>query len=129
MQDCYNASPNWPFEIEPDLCYEVDAHKRAVRRAHRERLMKARRNYWGNYRNTFFMKLEKKHCSWLEGIALCKVVDTPHPCSCPICGNPRRHFETPTDQEIRNYLAYCDQLEELGYHRPHFRGRSWWDYD
>jgi hypothetical protein len=52
---------------------------RAIRRAHRARLKKARRFHWGRR---------------LRGSALGMVVDTPTPCSCWMCGNPRRYFGT-----------------------------------
>jgi hypothetical protein len=50
---------------------------RAVRRAHRARLKKARRYYFARV---------------LDVHELGKVVDTPKPCSCFMCGNPRRYF-------------------------------------
>jgi len=57
---------------------------RSERRHHTERLKKNRKMHWGR-------KLGEKELS--------KVVDTPTPCSCPLCGNPRRHFGTKTIQE------------------------------
>jgi len=33
------------------------------------------------------------------------VATTPQPCSCPMCGNPRRHFGKPTMQERRATLG------------------------
>lgn len=33
--------------------------------------------------------------AWIGHIAT-----TPKPCSCPLCGNPRRHFGTRTRQEL-----------------------------
>jgi hypothetical protein len=58
----------------------------AFRRAQRARLMRNRRNYWGGK---------------LTGQRLSVVVDTPKPCSCPMCGNPRRIFDKPTIQELK----------------------------
>jgi len=60
--------------------------KRSERRHHTERLKKNRRIHWGR-------KLSKKE--------LGEVVNTPTPCSCPMCGNPRRHFGIKTIQELR----------------------------
>lgn len=36
---------------------------------------------------------------------------TPHPCSCPMCGNPRRHFGEKTIQEKRADQMMATQLE------------------
>lgn len=49
----------------------------AQRRADRARLRKKRGRYWWGHR------LTAKEASM--------VVDTPTPCSCWMCGNPRRH--------------------------------------
>lgn len=50
---------------------------RAERRSHRARLKRARKWWWGRI---------------LAAKELGKVVDTPTPCSCWVCGNPRRYF-------------------------------------
>lgn len=53
--------------------------KRAIRRQHRERLLKNRKQIlksWG-----YFQEIPEK--------ILKKLIDTPKPCSCPGCGNPR----------------------------------------
>ncbi len=63
--------------------------KRAIRRHHIERL-KAKRikeDYW----------CDKMDNPRLLGIC----VNTPHPCSCYVCGNPRKHFNEKTIQEKR----------------------------
>lgn len=70
-------------------------NSRAIRRAHAERLKKYRRNWWGS-------SLASKH--------LGKVVDTPTPCSCWMCGNPRRYSGERTIQERRQTQ---NQVEEL----------------
>jgi hypothetical protein len=62
--------------------------KRAIRRHHYQRLKRKRKNYW--YRN-----LSDRHL----GI----VVNTPRVCSCPLCGNPRRHWNEMTVQERREF--------------------------
>lgn len=59
---------------------------RQQRRHHRERLKKARASHWGGIANTATPLL---------------VIDTPTPCSCWMCGNPRRHFGEKTIQERR----------------------------
>ena len=50
---------------------------RAIRRAHRERLKKARRFHWGRD-----LSQEPKF--------LAMAIDTPTTCSCAMCCNPRR---------------------------------------
>jgi hypothetical protein len=60
---------------------------RAIRRAHKVRLKKARKNWWGHD------PLSEK----LIGLA----IDTPATCSCWMCGNPRKHFGERTIQERR----------------------------
>ena len=59
---------------------------RSERRHHRERLKKARQRHWGRD---------------LRGQPrdLGRVVDTPTPCSCPMCGNPRRFLSLSSVQE------------------------------
>lgn len=59
---------------------------RQQRRHHRERLKKARSGHWGGIAG--------------NGKAD-QVVDTPTPCSCWMCGNPRRYFGEKTIQERR----------------------------
>ena len=63
---------------------------RAIRRHHRERLKKARRNYWCyHYLNNPMSEAQ-----------LSVATGTPHPCSCLGCGNQRR-YDGPTRQERR----------------------------
>lgn len=73
--------------------------KRAIRRHHRERLKKTRRNYWSmdfdREFNPEFLDQE------IETKKLGKVVNTPHPCSCYACGNPRKHFGEIPMRELR----------------------------
>lgn len=62
--------------------------KRASRRHHTARLKRARGHHWGR---------DIRHEQKLLG----KVIDTPTPCSCWMCGNPRRYFKVLTRQERR----------------------------
>lgn len=62
--------------------------KRALRRHHAARLKAVRRFHWGR---------DIRHDAKLVG----KVVDTPTPCSCWMCGNPRRFQNELTCQERR----------------------------
>ena len=36
---------------------------------------------------------------------------TPKRCSCPMCGNPRKHFGQKTLQEMRSDINFTEQLE------------------
>lgn len=85
---------------------------RAVRRHHRERLMKARQNYWGN------RSLGKDNPSQTEGEwsprTLGMVVNTRQMCSGCCCGNSRKWFGERTIQEQRRYqeplfTLLCDE--------------------
>lgn len=66
-----------------------------IRRHHTTRLKKKRRKYWRRD-----MLNDKE--------LLSKVVKTPCTCSCPMCGNPRKHFNEKTIQERRNAIKYFD---------------------
>lgn len=66
-----------------------DEKKRGLRRHHIERLKKCRQHHWG--RN-------------LSGKELGKAVNSPCPCSCFLCGNPRRWGEKAV-QEKRGLIA------------------------
>ncbi len=61
---------------------------RAERIAHRERLKVNRRYYWGQD-----LLFEKNNCTK-------SIVDTPTPCSCWVCGNPRKFFNQKTLKEL-----------------------------
>lgn len=45
--------------------------------------------------------------------AVGKRVSTRQPCSCWMCGNPRRHFKQATMQEIRSTAKFVDDVENL----------------
>ena len=62
---------------------------RALRRPHRARLLLRRRHYFGRT---------------LTAVEAAQAVTTSTPCSCWMCGNPRRHFGQPTLHEIRATL-------------------------
>jgi len=59
---------------------------RAYRRAQTERIKRARRKWWGRT---------------LSPKELGEVAKTPTPCSCYMCGNPRKHWSEPPIQERR----------------------------
>lgn len=80
--------------------------KRAIRRHHYDRLKKTRKNYWGRTWNNHPMD---------EG-QLGVVANTPTPCSCFGCGNPRKYFKTITTQEWKSLLSFYEQCEEVEYY-------------
>jgi len=90
---------------------------RAIRRHHRARLKKARQNYWG------YGKFGWRSYCQFETIKMSpqvhgSVVNTPTPCSCYMCGNPRRNTwqsakECLTMQERRAFEDYKYNIEEL----------------
>jgi hypothetical protein len=60
-----------------------------------------------------------KHCqhNWLADAhnpkrKLGLFARTPVPCSCTMCGNPRRHFKDRTLQELKADAAFRSQIEE-----------------
>lgn len=59
---------------------------RTERRHHRQRLKNKRRFHWG--RDLLNDKISAN-----------KAIDTPCPCSCYACGNPRKYFKQKTMQE------------------------------
>lgn len=62
---------------------------RAFRRHQRERLKKKRSHYYGGWAGS-------------SPRTLGLILTTPTPCSCPMCGNPRKHFGEITRQEKKN---------------------------
>lgn len=70
-----------------------DASLRALRRHHIERLKKYRQKYWGYWRWADGSKMSDRQ----KGV----VVNTPKPCSCWMCCNPRRLNGERTMQEQR----------------------------
>lgn len=65
----------------------MKTYQRAVRRHHRTKLLKKRKNYW-NWR------IE-------DGLIHKRVINTPKPCSCFMCSNMRRYWGETTPQEQR----------------------------
>ncbi|SOE66820.1 hypothetical protein SAMN05414139_02916 [Burkholderia sp. D7] len=67
----------------------------ARRRADRARIKERRRYWWGRY--------------LVDATERGKVIDTPTPCSCPMCGNPRHYFGERTIGERRWFQQVEDQ--------------------
>jgi len=78
---------------------------RARVRHHCERIKNQRARYL-LYINNFDLSLER----------LGKLIATPKPCSCSMCGNPRKIWREVTMRERRNELHY--QLELKSYIEP-----------
>ena len=50
------------------------------------------------------------------------------PCSCYMCGNPRRHWRHITIREVKQHLLADAQYEEIGWHCRKLRWqRGWYD--
>lgn len=73
---------------------------RSKRRAHRERLKRARRWRWG--RDDLSL-----HPLWWA-----QAVTTPAACSCPMCGNPRKWFGEQTVPERRFWQGWKEADQE-----------------
>ncbi len=79
--------------------------RRAIRRHNRTRLFRRRRHYWGYGSNMFPEE------------AIPSVIDTPTPCSCWMCGNPRRYSKGRyrfTIQEIKFTESIQAEIEDIG---------------
>lgn len=71
---------------------------RAVRRHHRKRIFKKRKR-----------KCQERYGCDHDDIFYRQMINTPTPCSCFMCGNPRRHFGEITLQERKAKLDYQEQ--------------------
>ena len=49
----------------------------------------------------------------LSGKQLGMAVNTPRPCSCVMCGNPRRYFGKKTLAELRNVDLFDSEIKNL----------------
>ena len=82
--------------------------KRAIRRYHRRRLLKSRiKNLWWVDRNLALNDIE-----YLNKIKY--LINTPTPCSCTLCGNPRKHFRIIKKQEkiaLYNMMEQCEESD------------------
>ena len=82
--------------------------KRAIRRHHRRRLFKSRiKKLWWVDRN-----LALNDNEYLNKIKY--LIKTPTPCSCTLCGNPRKHFRIIKKQEkiaLYNMMEQCEESD------------------
>lgn len=82
---------------EDSLINLIDAGSRGARIDHRERLKKKRSAY-------LVAVKEDKH-------QIARLIDTPKPCSCYLCGNPRTHFGETTIQEKSAIEIYRHNID------------------
>lgn len=75
--------------------YSLPMSKRALRRAHRKRLIRKRSSHYGGYYRD-------------KPGRLAKLVNTPTMCSCLGCGNKRAGFGPPL-HELRSDLYLCER--------------------
>lgn len=90
-----------------------DNKKRAIRRAHVDRLKKARSGYYG-YNRVMFRNEETGEVGTasMDDRQLGKVVHTPKCCSCYRCGNPRK-WRT---GDFKNGQDYKERAADEAYH-------------
>jgi len=69
--------------------------KRALRLHHKMRIKSKRKDY-------LLMKD-------LDSISILKFINTPKPCSCFMCGNPRKFWKEKTLQEIRSRTNFEEE--------------------
>jgi len=48
-------------------------------------------------------------------------VNTPKPCSCEMCGNPRKHHNEITNQETKAKVDFVEQVDQ------YYEDVAWWD--
>ena len=85
--------------------------------------MKAQRRHEGEKRVRRVMRIFRQRHNWLEqrypgtytddGELAKMMISTRVPCSCFMCGNPRRYFGEKTIQERRADEAFIAELETL----------------
>lgn len=79
---------------------------RGTRRHHHKRLMNNRKHYYGGLNNYFIGKRTKDEETRLLNIW----ARTAQVCSCYMCGNPRKHWNELTRQEVKfNVFACVDE--------------------
>ena len=87
------------------MTYLQKSTKRALRRDHVQRLKNNRKNYWGYGR-----AYGQDGTSVMSPKQLSKVVQYPKNCSCPMCGNERKHFHKRTLQELKQLQILKENL-------------------
>lgn len=104
------------IQENPEQHVHFKTSKRSLRRHHYRRLKKNRSHYWG------YGKYGQRSYGWDEIVEmqpdmLGSVARTPTPCSCYMCGNPRRSGmwsgDTITIQERKEEENYKYNLLEV----------------
>ena len=94
---------------------EREKAKARMRRHHRYRLMKKRKNYWFgpliNNPDRFSVWSRITYTENDELKRLNRLVDTPHPCSRHCCGNPRKWFGELTLQEKKAEILFEEDYD------------------
>lgn len=90
---------------------------RAMRRHHRERLKKTRKNYWG-YGNQGYRSYFEQGTPEMSPYQAGVVINTPKTCSCFMCRNQRHNTwqnkkECLTMQERKALINYKYNMEEI----------------
>jgi len=75
---------------------------RALRKHHRYRLIKKRK------RDIWWIREKSKEYDDFNGV----IANTPCPCSCYMCGNPRKWWKAATHEERMAKLLYIEGCEE-----------------
>lgn len=79
--------------------------KRAIRVAHRQRVIQKRKDYYANWADRAINK------NRVFGI----LSKTATVCSCAGCGNPRKHFNADSLAEQVNELNYAEYITAMAY--------------
>lgn len=81
---------------------EKSASKRALRRHHTQRLKRyyQRTHNWGSDKRT------------LDPVAAGRHFQTPHPCSCFMCGHRRRWYGVSLAEQ-KNQLCFAEQMADI----------------
>lgn len=86
--------------------------RRAERRHHYRRLQDKRKGYWGHPTTKPIIWWEGHVDELMDEAQLGMVANTPQPCSCFSCGNPRRYFKLQVDRLTKQELiALQDSLD------------------
>lgn len=91
---------------------------RSIRRHHEARLKNNRKLYYGNGRITDWVERDNhggeiyhfQERMVMTQSALGRVLSTPKPCSCHMCGNPRKYFKDVTRQELIHRILESEYL-------------------
>ena len=105
----------------------TNKNSRAQRRADYTRLKEKRQGHWG-YGKYGWRSYSQHETNNMSVATAGMVANTPTPCSCYMCGNPRRQCwgENPlTIQEQKADDAFNDGLDEW----DNWRYADWWDFD